>query len=257
MTATTHRIAVAGATGLVGRALSVTLAQDGHEVVPISREHGIDLLGGDGLAAALDGVEAVVDVTNAPEFEAERARAFFGTVSANLLAAERAAGVAHHVVLSIVGVDRVSGNGHYAGKLRQEEVAQGGDVPVTILRATQFFDFAEMVVGWTRRDDVAIVPPLLVQPLAVADVAARLAEIAAQGPGAGRVQLAGPEPQDLVDMARRTLAARGEHGVRLRPSWTEGPFDAGMAGDVLLPQGEVTLAATTFEQWLGQLASHT
>ena len=165
----------------------------------------------------------------------------------NLLAAEQQAGVQHHVALSIVGVDRVEGNGHYQGKRLQEELVTAGPVPATIVRATQFHEFAAMVVSWTRSGDPAAVPPLLVQPVAAADVADVLVR-AALGNPAGTMEVAGPGPQDLVDMARRTLAARGE-SLRLVPTW-RGVFGTEMAGEVLLPGPDAVIAPTSFEQWL-------
>lgn len=245
------RVAVVGGTGLVGRYVTEALTRAGHDAVIIARSHGVDLRSGDGLDQALAGVEAVIDVTNSTDSDPDKVRAFFGAATGNLLAAERRAGVGHHVVLSIVGVDLVEGNAHYAGKRHQEALVEAGDVPSTILRATQFHEFAEMVVSWTRRGDVATLPPLLVQPVAAADVGTILAEIAT-GPPQGRARdLAGPEPQDLVDMARRALAARGE-SIRLVPSWRGGPFSVEMAGEVLLPGPDARLAPTTFDAWLAQ-----
>ena len=162
------RIAVAGGTGLVGGMTVRALERAGHDPVVISRSTGANTITGDGLDEALQGVEAVVDASNTNELEADATRAFFGTSTKNLLAAEERAGVGHHVVLSIIGIDRVSGNGHYAGKLRQEEVAEAGPVPVTILRAAQFFEFAELVMGWMRDGDTITLPPLLLQPVAAA-----------------------------------------------------------------------------------------
>jgi uncharacterized protein YbjT (DUF2867 family) len=211
----------------------------------------VDVTTGAGLDEALAGVESVVDVTNTTATDPAAAREFFSTTPEHLLAAEQRAGVGHHVVLSIVGLDLVEGNAHYAGKRRQEELVQAGHVPVTVLRATQFHEFAEMVVGWTRRGDVAIVPPLLVQPVAASDVGRVLAEIAT-GPRQGRASdLAGPEPQDLVDMARCTLAARRK-SVRLVPSWRDGSFGVELAGEVLLPGPGARLAPTTFDAWLAK-----
>ena len=241
------RIGVAGGTGLVGCHVVEALRRAGHEVVTLTRASGVDLVAGDGLADALRGVRAVIDVTNTPATDPNEARAFFGTATRNLLAAEEQAGVGHHVVLSIAGVDRVQGNGHYAGKRLQEELAADGPVAATIVRATQFHEFAAMVVSWTRRGDVADVPPLLVQPAAAADVGDVLAKAALDDP-AGTIEVAGPEPQDLVDMARRTLAARGQ-SLRLVPTW-RGPFGVEMAGEVLLPGPGAVIAPTTFEQWL-------
>jgi uncharacterized protein YbjT (DUF2867 family) len=245
---TVVRVAVAGGSGLVGRHVVEALQRGGHEAVVLARGQGVNLETGDGLADSLRGVAAVVDVTNTPATGPEEARAFFGAVTGNLLAAEQEAGVRHHVVLSIVGVDRVQGNGHYAGKRRQEELAIAGPVAATVVRATQFHEFAAMVMSWTRRGDVATVPPLLVQPVAAADVGDALAR-AALGDPAGMTEVAGPEPQDLVDMARRTLAAHGER-LRLVPAW-RGPFGVEMAGEVLLPGPAAVVAPTTFEQWLG------
>ena len=246
------RIAVAGGTGLVGRQTVKALRRSGHDAVVIARSVGVDLTTGDGLADALLGVDAVIDVINTPTVDPAEAREFFATTTRQLLAAEHKASVKHHVVLSIVGVDQVEGNGHYAGKRAQERAALDGPVPATIVRATQFFDFAAMVVGWTRRGQVATVPPLLVQPVAVADVAEVLVEVAAGEPQEGIRELAGPELQDLVDMARRTLAAQ-RTSLRLIPSW-RGRFGVELAGEVLLPGPGAQIAPTTFETWLAAQA---
>ena len=141
------RIAVIGGTGLVGRHTVDALARAGHEPVAVARSQGVDLSTGEGLDEALAGANAAIDVTNAHAGDAEEARSVFGAMTERLLAAEARAGVAHHVLLSILGVDRVEGNAHYAGKRRQEELVEAGPVPSTILRATQFHEFAEMVVG--------------------------------------------------------------------------------------------------------------
>ncbi|WP_345148870.1 NmrA family transcriptional regulator, partial [Nonomuraea rubra] len=158
------------------------------------------------------------------------------------------AGVRHHVLLSIVGVHRVEGNAHYAAKREQERLVEAGPVPWTIVPATQFHDFAAMVASWTERDGVATIAPLLVQPIAPADVAEVLAEIAVGDPKGRYADVAGPEPQDLVDMARRTHQARGRE-VRLVPSWSA-MFGPEMAGNALLPGEGARLAPTTFEEWL-------
>jgi uncharacterized protein YbjT (DUF2867 family) len=246
------RIAVAGGTGLAGRRTVEALGDAGHDAVVLARSAGVDLTTGRGLAGALVGVDAVIDAANTPTVSPEQARAFFTATTGQLLAAEHRAGVRHHVVLSIVGVDRVQGNAHYAGKRAQEQAALAGPVPATILRATQFFDYAAMVVGWTRRGQVATVPPLLIQPVAVADVADVLVQVAVGAPHDGVRELAGPEPQDLVDMVRRMLAARGE-SLRLIPRWG-GLFGVELAGEVLLPGPDAQLAPTSFETWLAAQA---
>ncbi|MEU9984237.1 NAD(P)H-binding protein [Streptomyces sp. NPDC050856] len=242
------RIAVAGATGNIGALTVSALERDGHQVVRVSRSLGVDLSTGDGLDGALAGVEAVVDATNGPAADRDEAVAYFGTATRNLLAAEERAGVRHHVLLSIAGIHRVEGNPHYAAKREQERLVAEGPVPWTIVPATQFHDFAAMVAGWTERDGVAAVAPLLVQPVAPADVADVLAEIATGEPHGRYPDVAGPEPQDLVDMARRTHEARGR-AVRLVPTWSAG-FGTSMAGDVLLPGPGARIAPTTFDEWL-------
>jgi uncharacterized protein YbjT (DUF2867 family) len=152
------------------------------------------------------------------------------------------------VVLSIVGLDRLPNHGHYAGKREQERLALSGPVPASVVRATQFFDFAAQLVGWTRRGQSAALPPLLIQPVAVTDVADVLVEVAVGEPVNGSCELAGPETQDLVDMARRTLAARGEP-LRLIPTWRS-RYGVEMAGEMLLPGPDARIAPTTFDEWL-------
>jgi uncharacterized protein YbjT (DUF2867 family) len=242
------RIAVAGATGHIGSLTTSALERDGHDVVGISRSLGVDLLTGQGLDDALAGVDAVVDTTNVAATGRAEAVAYLGTITRNLLAAEQRAGVGHHVVLSIVGVGGVEGNAHYAAKREQERLVESGPVPWTIVPATQFHDFAAMVTGWTERDGAATIAPLLVQPIAPADIADVLAEIVV-GEAQGRYpDVAGPEPQDLVDMARRTNEVRGR-SVRLVPTWS-GPFSDSMAGEALLPGPGARIMPTTFDEWL-------
>lgn len=244
------RIAVAGATGNIGALTVAALGRDGHDVVRISRSLGVDLTTGDGLDEALADVDAVIDVTNGPAADRAETVAYFGAATRNMLAAEERAGVRHHVLLSIAGIDRIEGNAHYAGKREQERLVATGPVPWTIVPATQFHDFAATVTSWTERDGVATIAPLLVQPVAPADVADVLAEIAAGEPRGRHVDVAGPEPQDLVDMARRTNEARGR-AVKLVPTWST-VFGPAMAGDVLLPGDDARIAPTTFDEWLAE-----
>ncbi|MBB5935173.1 SDR family oxidoreductase [Streptomyces zagrosensis] len=242
------RIAVAGATGNVGALTVAALERDGHDVVRISRSLGVDLSTGEGLDEALTGVEAVVDATNGAATDRAEAVAYFGASTRNLLAAEERAGVHHHLLLSIAGANRVEGNAHYAGKREQERLVAAGPVPWTIVPATQFHDFAAMVASWTEQDGVATIAPLLVQPIAPADVADVLAELATGQPQGRYADVAGPEPQDLVDMARRTHEARG-HTVQLVPTWSA-IFGLTMAGEALLPGEGARIAPTTFDEWL-------
>ena len=241
------RVAVVGATGRIGRLTVEVLERRGHETVGISRAQGVDVYTGEGLVSALQGVDALVDASSCGATDHDEAVEFFGRSTRNLLAAERQTGVRHHVLLTIVGLARFGGNAHAAGKRAQEELVEQGAVPWSILPATQFHDFAEMVTAWTERDGSATIAPLLVQPVAPADVAGVLAEIATGQPQGRCPDLAGPEPQDLVDLARRTRAARGA-SIRLIPTWS-GMYGLDMAGDVLLPGPDARIAPTTFEDW--------
>jgi uncharacterized protein YbjT (DUF2867 family) len=241
------RIAVVGATGRIGRRTMAALRRDGHEPVGISRSGGVDVFTGSGLDAALAGVDALIDAANTPARTSEETIRFFATATANLLAAEERAGVGHHVLLSIVGIHKVPGNPHYAGKRAQEALVEKGPVPATIVAATQFFDFPLMVAGWTREGDTVRLQPLLMRPIAPQDVAEILAEVAA-GPPSGRMEIAGPQNQDMIDMARRSFAARREQ-VELVPGWG-GPLGSEMAGEVLLPGPGARIAPTTFDEWL-------
>jgi uncharacterized protein YbjT (DUF2867 family) len=243
------RIAVAGATGNIGARTVSALERNGHEAIRISRSLGVDLTTGEGLDAALDGVDSVVDAISSPPISPDETRAYFATTTRNLLAAEERAGVRHHVLLSIVGIDRMSGGtAHYSGKREQERLVEEGRVPWTIVPATQFHDFAALAASWTERDGVATIAPLLVQPIAPDDIAHVLAEIAAGEPLGRYVDVAGPETQDLVDMARRTNDVLGRR-VKLVPTWS-GPLGEEMAGNVLLPGENARITPTTFEDWL-------
>lgn len=247
------RIAVVGATGRIGAYTVAALERAGHDVARISRADGVDVYAGTGLADALVGARAVVDASNTPARDEAEIVDFFGTATRNLLAAESQADVQHHVLLSIVGIEHGRRVAHYAGKRAQEQLVREGPVPWSIVRATQFHDFAAMAASWTAHDGVATIAPLLVQPVAPSDVGSVLAEIAAGAPLRDTLELAGPETQDLVDMARRTFAARGEH-IRLIPSW-RGSFGLDMAGEVLLPGDGARLGWTTFDEWLAAGAS--
>jgi uncharacterized protein YbjT (DUF2867 family) len=243
------RIAVVGATGNIGARTVSFVERDGHAVVRISRSLGVDLLTGHGLDAALHGVDAVVDAISSPPIGAAETSAYLGTTTRNLLDAEERAGVRHHVLLSIVGIHRIKGGtAHYSGKREQERLVETGRVPWTIVSATQFHDFATLAASWTERDGVATIAPLLVQPIAPDDIARVLAEVAAGEPQGRYVDVAGPEPQDLVDMARRTNDVLGRD-VKLVPTWS-GPLDESMAGNVMLPGENARIAPTTFDEWL-------
>ncbi|MCV7178333.1 SDR family oxidoreductase [Mycolicibacterium sphagni] len=243
------RIAIAGATGNIGARTAAALGDEGHDVVPISRSLGVDLLTGEGLDAALHGVDAVIDAISSPPVGPDETREYFATTTTNLLDSEQRAGVNHHVLLSIVGIHRIhGGTAHYVGKREQERLVEAGPVPWTIVPATQFHDFAAMAASWTEQDGVALIAPLLVQPIAPDDIAHVLAEVALGAPRGRYVDVAGPETQDLVDMARRTHVVL-HRSVTLIPTWS-GPLGQELAGNVLLPSDGARIAPTTFEQWL-------
>jgi uncharacterized protein YbjT (DUF2867 family) len=241
------RVAVAGGTGVVGRHVVDALRDAGCEPVVLARSTGVDLVRGTGLDEALRGARAVVDVSNVASQRRATAVGFFTTATSALLAAGARAGVQHHVLLSIVGVDRVD-TGYYAGKRAQEDLVLAGDVPATVLRATQFHEFVEQVLALVR-GPVAAVPSMRVQPVAAREVGRLLAELAL-GPPQGRApELAGPQVHELTDLARRLLRARGSHRLVLP---LKGPTAASRAavGGALLPTGPGPRGRQTFGEWL-------
>jgi uncharacterized protein YbjT (DUF2867 family) len=228
--------------------------RSGHEAVSISRSTGVDVYAGTGLLDALKGVDSVVDVTNNRSQDEAEVIDFFATTTRNLLAAERQVGVRHHVLLSVVGIDNGQRAPHYSGKREQERLVASGPVPWTIVRSTQFYELPGRVAAIAERDGVAQIAPLLVQPIAPSDVAEILAEIAVGSPLNAKVDIAGPDTHDFVDMARRILGARGQE-IKLVPTW-RGQFDTSMAGDVMLPGPDARIASTTFEEWLAAAPSN-
>ncbi|QEO13785.1 NAD(P)H-binding protein [Agromyces intestinalis] len=242
------KIAVAGGTGLLGTKVVRVARERGHEVVVLSRATGVDLVSGEGLADALAGVDAVIDVSNRTTLKADDAVAFFTTATRSLHTAEQAAGVGHHVALSIVGVDRAP-YAYYAGKLAQEREVESGQVPWTLLRATQFHEFAEQMLDRFSFAGLHLAPTARTQPVAADDVAARLVDLA-EGEPAGRVaDLAGPREEQLVDMVRKVAAARGLRGPVV-PITVPGKQMAAMRrGDVLAGPG-AQLTTLSFDEWL-------
>lgn len=240
------RIVVAGGTGLVGRYLVSALTSQ-HEVVVLSRSRGVDLTTGRGLEEVLAGAGAVVDVTDTPTKRRRASVDFFTTSSRHLVAAGRRAGVGHHVALSIVGVDRVD-SGYYAGKRAQESVVLDGQVPGSVLRATQFHEFVPLMVDLTR-GPIAPMPQMRIQPIAAREVADALAALVV-GPAVGMApEVAGPEQHLLSDLARRLLAARGQRRRVLALTLPSASARAA-AGGALLPTTPGPRGVQTFDQWL-------
>src|SRR4051812_29930382 len=201
------KIVVIGGSGLIGKKVVVNLRPHGHEVVAASPSSGVNAVTGEGLAQALAGAQVVVDVANAPSWEDNAVLAFFETSGRNLLAAEAAAGVGHHVALSVVGTDRLQAMGYFRAKLAQERLIKAAGIPYSIVRATQFFEFVgaiaqESTVGATVR-----LSPALVQPMASDDVAAALADVTVAAPLNGTVEVAGPERIPLDELVGRFLKA--------------------------------------------------
>ena len=242
------RIAVAGGTGVVGRHVVEVARDRGHEVVVLARSEGVDLTSGSGLADRLTGVDAVVDTTSVASQKRATAEAFFGGVTRHLLAAEAEAGVGHHVALSIVGIDDVD-TGYYAGKRLQERTLADGAVPWSVLRATQFHEFAEQALGFVRIGPFSLVPRMLSQPVAAREVAEALVGLAGSGPAGRAPDLAGPEQLQMVDLARRVSEARGL-GRRVVPVRLPGAAGKAMRSGALTPSTDGPRGRITFDQWL-------
>ena len=241
------RIAVAGGTGVVGRHVVAAAGEVGHEAVVLARSHGVDLVTGQGLDAALAGVEAVIDASNVITTARRRSVAFFTAATEHLLAAGQRAGVGHHVVLSIVGIDRVD-FGYYEGKRVQEQLALAGPVPASVLRATQFHEFAGQVLARSR-GPVALVPRMLTQPVAAREVATALVGLAAGPAGGFAPELAGPQIHQLIDLARQVAKVPGRRKV-VAPVRLPGATGRAMASGGLLPAGPGPRGQQTFASWL-------
>ena len=243
------RIAIAGGTGLVGRHVADAARNRGHEVVALSRSAGVDLTSADDLAARLAHVDAVIDTTNVGTQRRKAAERFFGDVTRHLLAAGSAAGVGHHVALSIIGADRVP-MGYYAGKCVQERLVEAGPVPWSVLRSAQFHEFAEQVLGFLRVGPVSLVPGMLTQPVAAVEVGAALVDLAERGPAGWAPEIAGPEIHQLVDLARRVDRHRGL-GRRIVPLRVPGAAGRAVRGGALTPAADGLRGRMTFDEWLG------
>jgi uncharacterized protein YbjT (DUF2867 family) len=242
------KIAVAGATGRVGRHVVEVLRERGHEVVPISRSLGVDVITGDGLADALTGVDGIVDAATGPSPDQEEATTFFTTAAHNLQEAGEKAGVQRIVVISIIGTDHYAG-GYGAAKIAHEEAMRAGPVPAHVLRAAQFHEFVEQLLSWGTRDDVGYVPQMRTQIVAARTVAEAAADLAVDG-GAALSEVAGPREEDLVELARQFAARRG-HPTKVEPVTNPSdPDDELNRSGALLPGPDALLAGPTFAEWL-------
>ena len=242
------RIAVAGGTGWAGTSVVRALREKGADVVILARSTGVDLSTGQGVAARLEGVDALVDVTNIKTQRRRAATAFFEATTSTLLEAEKAAGVPHHLVLSIVGCDRVD-LGYYRAKRRQEELVLAGPVPATVLRATQFHEFAAQMLA--SRGPLVLAPKMLCQPVALDEVAEHLSVLAMGDPHGRAVDMAGPRTERMDEMVVRLGRQRGDRRPKVR---------VGMPGKVgrqikdggLLPLDGALIGEVTFDEWLAR-----
>ncbi len=242
------KIVVLGGTGLIGTKVVRFLKERNHDVLAASAST-VDLLTGRGLSEALNGAEVVIDLTNSPSFEDSAVLSFFQTAARNLFPAEVAAGVRHHVALSIVGTDRMVNLGYMRAKVAQEEAIKAAGVPYTIVRATQFFEFIGSLADAATEGQTVRLSSVLMQPIAADDIANAVAEIALQAPKNGYINVAGPERRQLDDLARELLKARRDpRSVVTDPSL--GYFGGQVPENALVPDHEGLLGTVRFSDWL-------
>jgi uncharacterized protein YbjT (DUF2867 family) len=244
------KIVVIGGSGLIGSKLVAELGEHGHEAVPASPASGVNTLTGEGLAEVLTGAEVVVDVSNSPSFEDTAVLEFFETATTNLLAAAAAAGVGHYVALSVVGADLLPDSGYLRAKVAQERLITKSGLPHSIVRATQFFEFATAIADAATEGDTVRVPSAFLQPIAAEDVAAAVGRVATGTPVNGVVEVGGPELISMEDLVRRNLAARDiRHAVVTDPDARY--FGTELSGRELTPGDGAVVAETTYAEWLG------
>jgi len=247
------KIVVIGGSGLIGKKVVSNLRQRGHEVIPASPSSGVNTVTGEGLAQALAGAQVVVDVANAPSWEDAAVLAFFETSGRNLLAAEAAAGVGHHVALSVVGTDRLLASGYFRAKLAQENLIKAASIPYTIVRATQFFEFVGGIAQAATEGQTVRVPPALMQPIVSDDVAAAVTDAALAEPLNGTFDLAGPELIRQDDLVRQFLTATGdERTVITDPNALY--YGIAVNDQSLTPDDHPRLGPTRFRDWLRHTA---
>jgi uncharacterized protein YbjT (DUF2867 family) len=243
------KIVVIGGTGLIGSKLVTLLRTRGHEVLAASPATGVNTLTGEGLEAAMRGTQVVVDVANSPSFEDKAVLDFFQTSGRNLFAAETAAGVEHHVALSVVGTDRLPDNGYFRGKNAQERLIRASGIPFTIVRSTQFFEFLGGIAQSGTEGRTVRVSPAFVQPIASDDVALALADYAQREPVNGVVEIAGPERVRLADAVQRYLT-RTKDARSVVPDPQARYFGGLLQDDTLVPGTNPRIGSLDFEAWL-------
>lgn len=247
------KIVVFGGTGLIGKQVVERLSSQGHEAIAASPSTGVDSVTGQGLDEAMAGADVVVDLTNTADFDEKVVARFFSASSRNLLAAEKKAGVGHHVALSVVGTDRIGAVGYFAGKTAQENAIREGGVPYTILRATQFFEFLPAIAEAGTRDGSVYVTSHLMQPMAAADVARIVAETAVSAAINGVLEMAGPERAGINEFVSRVLAAHNDP----RPVVIDteaGYFGMPIEETSIVPLGETRVGDISLKEWLNQPA---
>jgi uncharacterized protein YbjT (DUF2867 family) len=245
------KLTVIGATGLIGSKVVDLLKRDGHDVVAASRASGADVLTGEGLADVLTGADVLVDVTNSPSFDDGPVMDFFTRSSANLVAAAKDSGIGHYVALSIVGADGLPESGYMRAKVAQEKAIVESGLSYTIVRATQFHEFAEAITGSLVVGDEVRVPDALIQPIAAADVAAEVARVAVAAPLNGVVNIGGPEKMSFADLARTVLAKQGaSNTVVVDPQATY--FGTPVDENSLVTGNGAVLGTVRFADWLAK-----
>ena len=245
------KIVVIGGTGLIGSKVVTKLREHGHEAVPAAPNTGVNSITGEGLAEALQGASVVVDVSNAPSWEDTAVMKFFETSTRNLLAGEEAAGVQHHVALSVVGTDRMQTSGYFRAKLAQENLIKSSSIPYTIVRATQFFEFVKGISDFSTKENQVHLPTALIQPMAADDVGTALSQVAIGSPLNGTVEIGGPEQFGLDALVRRALAAwKDPREVVADPQATY--YGVTLSEKTLVPGDDARLGETRFETWLSQ-----
>ncbi|BDM74411.1 LysR family transcriptional regulator (plasmid) [Streptomyces nigrescens] len=241
------KCAVVGGTGLIGSRVVENLNAAGHQAVPHALTTGVDIITGQGLDAAVEGADVVINLTNSPTFD-DASLAFFQTSMDNLLAASEKGRVRHFVILSIVGVDQVPDLDYYRAKTLQENILKAGPIPYSIVRATQFMEFMDATLAMTTDGDTVRLPRTPVQPIAAADVSAIVAEVAAGSPLNGVLNIAGPDVYPLDELGRLTLTAKGD-GRSVVTDNSAGMF-AAAHGDVLTAPNDARIAPTHYTDWL-------